>query len=409
MNEQIDLSQLLDSIRAKRSWILITTGLAVLFGGLLFWMSPYRYVAEAVLVVTRPAAELQFDERFTAPQINPNFPYRVGSLRTYPELFQSDGMVHAVLQEIPEELRDELELNIDFLRDLTSIKSSAEGSLIRIEVRGRSPQEAVQLASIWADTAQAEAGQIFAQSAAKDAVESARDQAQSELDQRITDLSGFHESSALSALEVELESAQGEHKRLLATQARLTAAARDAAALAERISTGASSQSLAQLAALSLEFSALSSEQDDSEDRLQFEFTAGDLSGSVDAQQLLKFQDALVADADAMDQLIEAHSRDLGAIRAQLESEQQTLLGLERARNLSEERLITLSRKVNELEIDSQTNARELRLASPAVAIEGFPLGDFLKSLIMAGLLGLALSLGFLILRFISSAYTSSN
>ncbi len=173
MDDTLDWRPILARLAA--GWRVIVV-IALAAGGLaLAWRlaDPARYQAEVILTVARPNTPLDLDPRFEAPEPNAAFPYRVASLRAYPELVLADGIAQAVLDKLregpgnqadqanqqagsvtPEDDQDRAALtfaDIDDLRDHVESEAVAEGALIAIRARARTPGAAARLANTWAE------------------------------------------------------------------------------------------------------------------------------------------------------------------------------------------------------------------------------------------------------------------
>lgn len=173
MDDTLDWRPLFDRVAA--GWRTVALAALVAAGLALAWQlaNPARYQAEVILTVARPNAPMTLDPRFAAPEPNAAFPYRVASLRAYPELVLSDGIAQAVLDALHKSPTSPTQSgaaedgaaqgdiapdgsalafsDIDELRDHVESEAVAEGALIAIRARARTPAAAARLANTWAE------------------------------------------------------------------------------------------------------------------------------------------------------------------------------------------------------------------------------------------------------------------
>jgi len=154
MDDTLDWRPFLDRLAA--GWRVIAL-IALLAAGLaLAWrlLDPARFRAEVILTVGRPDTPLALDPRMEASEPNPAFPYRVASLRAYPELVLSDGIAQAVIEALNRDpARHGGALSFGDIRDLqdrVEARAIADGALIAIEAHATTSQAAALLANTWA-------------------------------------------------------------------------------------------------------------------------------------------------------------------------------------------------------------------------------------------------------------------
>lgn len=384
MNDGLDWWPI--AARVRRGWrvVALTALVAVAVSVGLSLLDPYRYEAEAVLTVAKPDAELEFDPRFREAELNPASPYRVGSLRVYPELAPADALAQEVLEHLGE--TGERAASRSELQRRVRVQVLADGALISIRTRARSAAGAAGLANLWADVFSRRMEALFGNDAEMDAVIAARSAARSDLEEAEAALLAFQGTSQLPRLQVELDSAGQRYDAVLRSQDRLAAVVRDAGALGRQLEAGQVGAAPAALAALALQISALSSEP---ASPVELDLPAGGLGGAVTSTELAALADAAEtarADLVRAGEALGLHLAELGREIAQQETE---LVRLERARSLAEERYLAVARKADELEVAGETTRPEVRLASPAVPPEKPELGRALQNALVALVLGL--------------------
>ena len=128
----------------SRHWKLIV-GLTISASVAAFVISfllPPAYEATALIVVTRPRYQYQFD-----PRIETQFdqqPYRA-----YPELALTDELLTQVMAALGDQLDPEIR-DPTTLRERLKARAGADPSLVRLSVTSDKPQQAQAIANTWA-------------------------------------------------------------------------------------------------------------------------------------------------------------------------------------------------------------------------------------------------------------------
>ena len=144
MDETIDLGPYVEAL-LRRWWVILGAVLAGILVAVLLQFTQNSYRATALVAVTEPTQQLQFDPRITnTVDMNTLLP-------AYPELALSDEVLTVLL----ERATDLSEGNIVFLPELKELLEANKGAdprLVRLTVDADGPQLAADLANAWAET-----------------------------------------------------------------------------------------------------------------------------------------------------------------------------------------------------------------------------------------------------------------
>lgn len=349
--------------------IALTTAVAVLVAAGITLADPYRYASEAYVAVAKPETVLQFDERFAAPESNPAFPYQVNSLRTYGELARTPALAETVAARL--EGTWETVPEPEALLRLVDVEAMADGALLVIRARAKSPEAAASLANLWAEAFSEQMADVFGAAGEDHPVKAARLEAEDALAAAEDELNEFHSTSPLPALEAEVSNLGARQRRLLEAVDKLTAVERDLAALRQRALGTADADLADRVAALTLQLNALTS---GSGAPIDLDMAAGGLDVRVGPSDLDGLEALVAASRRSLDEEIASMPEQLAQRTADLEREKASLARLERARQLAEERYMTLARKSDELDVARETSRPELRVAAAATVPEGMDL-----------------------------------
>ncbi len=352
-------------------------------------VNPHRYKAEALMAVAR-SASVSFDERFSDDA--GGFPARVGSLRTYPELAQSDGVAATLFERRPE-LTEPGE-DIDDLLNRIRIRSLAEGTLVSVEARARSPDEAAELANAWADIVAEKGAVLFGSAEDRSAVEAACDAAALELEAAGQELAALDAAGGVDRIRTEVESLQEALRERMDALERLRSLRVDLEGMrAQAAAGGAPGASLAMAEAQRAALSALS------ESHGELRVAVEGLGTRLSSDEI----DALAAQIDTSQASMQAEVDDtvqrLSEARAELTLRAAERRALERRQLLADERHLTLARKVDELAVAGSATRPELRVASAASPVDRLPLADWGRRALVAALVGALLGAGWVLWR----------
>jgi len=391
MEDEIDLRKYAAVLARQWKWIV---GLAVLAGAaalIVSFLIPPTYEATALIVVTRPRYQLQFDPRIET-LTQPQQPYKA-----YPELALSDDLVMQVIDEVNGDLpADERELVV--FRERLAAVAGSDPSLVRLSATSDDPAQAQVIANTWADLFVAYANELYQQRssdvgffenqvAEADATLSAAEQA----------LVDFQARNPLNAINAELDAKQSALASYFAAQQSITAITQDARSLQQQLAqqSGGDVVTLAdELAALYLQVDSLSTQTDVP---VQLQISG---SGSLADRTVLEQVALLDSLAQALgDKSVEIQRQidtlrpDILSLQQAQQSAQTELDRLTRVRDTARDTYLTLTRKLDEAKVAAQDEGGEVRLASRA-AVPTDPVSPR-KGLntVLGGVLGLILGI----------------
>jgi len=395
MEEEIDLREYILVLLKHWKWIAGVTLVAAVVALVVSFLLPPTYEATALLAVTRPRYVMQFDPRI-APVESVSSAVIQPPYKAYPELASSDE----VLQELLAQLNPRLEKveTVEDLRELIKAKSGTDQSLVILTVRWKDPEEAAEVANLWAEILVRRANEIYG-SAGESQFQFYQQQlqrAEEELRTAEEALVAFQARNQESILEHQLGSRRQMHADYLAAQREIAYIIQDIRGLREQLSRQPADQSVGlsdQLTVLFLEIKAFNAHAS-APIQLQVD-SAATLSDKSLAEQIA-FLDELVRVLEEKSAEIEgqisALEPEILALQQQLQEVYTENDRLTRARDVARETYITLARKVEEQRIAAEDNTGDVRIASRAAAPEEPASPRKLLNTAVAGVLGLMLS-----------------
>jgi succinoglycan biosynthesis transport protein ExoP len=399
MEEEIDLRAYVQVLIQSWKWIV---GLALVAAVAAFVVSlvlPSTYEASAVVIITQPRYQMQFDPRFkTVDQWTPAY-------RAFPTLATSDGVLHSVLDGYTPSPENGIEeWTLRKLSGMAEATSEGDPSLVVLRVRFRAPEGAAAIANLWADALVARGSKIYSEREDDVAFfEEQAAQAEEALDQADAALIEFEARSQANIAGAQLESLLQTRTDYLADQRAIAYVVQDIQGLRDQLAQqpGDRPVSLADdLTALLLQIKAFNLMQVKALDAqastpIQLQVNSAESISDKSPAEQIAFLDDLVA-------ILEAKSSEIDGRLAELEP--QTLALQERlqeftaeserlmnARDLSSETYLTLVRKLEEARISAQEENGVLQVGSYAAVPED-PVGPRkLMNTAVAGALGLML------------------
>ncbi|HJW82961.1 MAG TPA: Wzz/FepE/Etk N-terminal domain-containing protein, partial [Anaerolineae bacterium] len=158
MEDEIDLRKYVDVLIRQWKWVV---GLAVVSAVVALAISvllPPTYEATALVVVTRPRYQLQFDPRIeTVTEPQQQQPYKA-----FPELALGDELLMQVIAQSGDSLEaDDRELTT--FRERVDAKAGADPSLVRFVVTGKDAQQTQAIVNAWAELYTANVNELYQQ------------------------------------------------------------------------------------------------------------------------------------------------------------------------------------------------------------------------------------------------------
>jgi succinoglycan biosynthesis transport protein ExoP len=386
--DEIDLRAYIEIALHHWIWIL---GPALVAAVVAFVVSPFlppSYRASAVVLVTEPRLQMQFDPRIGTEEQTPAY-------KVFPTLATSDRALQEVLDSyLPSPQAGIDEWSLSTLSKMVEATSGGDPSLVVLSVTSRSPQDAAAIANGWADILARLGNEIYGGSQ-KDVVffQSQLKQAEEALDAADTALVQFQARNQASIIEAQLSSRLQSQDDLLANQRTIAQLVQDIQGLRSQLADqpGNPSPSLADdLTALFLQIRAFNA-QATAPIQLQVDGSTA-LSDKTQAEQIA-FLDGLVV-------TLQARSSEVDTLLAELEPEILDLQRkaqeasvendrLTRTRDLARETYLTLARKLEEAHIAAQEEDRALQVGSYAAVPERPVRPRRLLNTALAGVLGL--------------------
>ncbi|HUX77877.1 MAG TPA: Wzz/FepE/Etk N-terminal domain-containing protein [Anaerolineae bacterium] len=399
MEEEIDLRAYVAVLIRYWKWI---AGLALVAAVAAFVVSlllPSAYEASAVVIITEPRYQMQFDPRFkTADQWTPAY-------NAFPTLATSDGVLRSVLDAYapsPEAGIEEWKLRT--LSGMVEATSEGDPSLVVLRARSRSPEDAAAIANLWADALVKRGNDIY--SDREDDVEFFQEQvaqAGQALDDADAALVEFEARSQASTVDAQLESLRQAQADYLADQRAIAYIVQDIQGLRAQLvqQPGDRPVSLADdLTALLLQIKAFNLLQVEALDAqastsIQLQISSGGSFSDKSPAEQVAFLDDLVDTLEAKSSKIDGRLAELEPQMLALQRRLQEIAAesdrLTSARDLTSETYKTLARKLEEARIAAREENGVLQVGSYAAVPEKPMSPRKLLNTAVAGTLGLML------------------
>ena len=399
MEEEIDLRAYVAVLIRYWKWI---AGLALVAAVAAFVVSlllPSAYEASAVVIITEPRYQMQFDPRFkTADQWTPAY-------NAFPTLATSDGVLRSVLDAYapsPEAGIEEWKLRT--LSGMVEAISEGDPSLVVLRARSRSPEDAAAIANLWADALVKRGNDIY--SDREDDVEFFQEQvaqAGQALDDADAALVEFEARSQASTVDAQLESLRQAQADYLADQRAIAYIVQDIQGLRAQLvqQPGDRPVSLADdLTALLLQIKAFNLLQVEALDAqastsIQLQISSGGSFSDKSPAEQVAFLDDLVDTLEAKSSKIDGRLAELEPQMLALQRRLQEIAAesdrLTSARDLTSETYKTLARKLEEARIAAREENGVLQVGSYASVPEKPVSPRKMHNTAVAGTLGLML------------------
>jgi succinoglycan biosynthesis transport protein ExoP len=399
MEEEIDLRAYVAVLIRYWKWIAGLALVAAVAAFIVSLLLPPTYEAPAVVIITEPRYQMQFDPRFeTVDQWTPAY-------KAFPTLSTSDEVLQRVLAAYapPPEARIEA-WTLRTLSGMVEATSEGDPSLVVLRVRSRSPDDAAAIANLWADVLARHGNDIYSESEDDVAFfEEQVAQAEQALDGADAALIEFEAHNQATIVSAQLSSLRQTQYDYLADQRAIAYIAQDIQGLRAQLvqQPGDRPVSLADdLTALLLQIKAFNLLQAEARGaqasapiQLQVD-SAVSFSDKSPAEQVA-FLDNLVDTLEAKSSEIEGRLAELEpqmlALQRRLQEIQAESERLTSARGLVNETYKTLARKLEEARIAAREENGVLQVGSYAAVPEKPVSPRKMLNTAVAGVLGLML------------------
>lgn len=391
MEEEIDLRAYVFVLIHYWKWIagLALVAAVAAFGVSL--LSPPTYQSAAVVIITQPRYQMQFDPRFET--VNGWTP----AYKAFPTLATSDRVLQSVVDAYAPSLKSSIEeWKLRTLAGMVEATSEGDPSLVVLTVRSRSSEDAAAIANVWADALTSQGNAIYSESEEDVAFfEEQVAQAGQILDTADAALIEFQARNQASTVNAQLDSLRQAQADYLTDQRAIVSIVQDIQGLRGQLAAqpGDRPASLADdLTALFLQIKAFNA---GASTPIQLQVnSAASLSNKSLADQIV-FLDDLVTTLEVKSSEIDGR---LAELEPQILARQRRLQEinaesdrLTNTRNLANETYMTLARKLEEARIAAREENGVLQVGSYA-AVSERPVGPRkLLNTAVAGVLGLML------------------
>ncbi|MEJ2207685.1 MAG: Wzz/FepE/Etk N-terminal domain-containing protein [Anaerolineae bacterium] len=389
MEDEIDLRIYIEPLLRRWYWIVGLALVAAVAGLLISLALPATYKASAVVLVTEPRYQMQFDPRFGTEQIQPAY-------KAFPTLATSDSILQAVIEAVPpsSSASGEQEWSLKALRGMVEATSAGDPSLVVLTVTASSAERAAVIANAWADVLVQQGNEIYGGSE-QDVVffETQQQQAAEALDQAEAALVEFKARDESNILQADLDSLQTTQTDYLRDQRAIAYIIQDIQGLRQQMAEAPADQAASLADSLTVLFLQMKAFNASASPSLQLQVEDSATISERSPSEQVAFLDDLAATLEAKSAEIDTRLAELRPRILELQQEIQELSvensRLTRAQSLAQETYVTLARKVDEVRITTQEENGALQVGSFA-AVPQAPAGPRkLFNTAVAGALGL--------------------
>ncbi len=368
LEDEIDLRQYIRTLLRYWRWIV---GLGLLAAALAFGISsilPPQYEATALVAITGPRYRMQFDQRMQDVPFDPK-----QFTKGYAAIATGDELLAALLNEMGSDTSTRsAALSLRDLKGALNAQAVGDGNLVQLTARIGEPQEAAQLANMWAERYVAQLNMLYGQKQELSALEAQVTQAKAAVERTDQELArlrkeygvGFRPSAVPDVAEplgivYQLQA----RTRLLADyEARASKIAQlleEARAVMER-ADGAAPAIVSGLIADMLGLGQLNTVG-----MPQVTINLGDLDVQT---SLAALTEALEAKQAATREAIAQLQSEVSSLQAEVAERQMQLEQLLREQEVNQNAYLTLANKLQETRVEA--NGEVARIASRAVVPE---------------------------------------
>jgi uncharacterized protein involved in exopolysaccharide biosynthesis len=396
MDDEIEIDLRKYILQLFKHWwqiILIAAILAVIAFGITS-LSSFSYQATALVAVTQPSYQLNFDPKIQTVNVQP-------ANDVYLDLATSDDLIKQVYDHWKE--RPESITNLEtFRKNILSVASGSDESIIKLTAKTGSPTQSADLANFWAQALIDKTNAIyFGQDQKLKFLEEQVKIAQSDLDIADKALVVFQSQNQLQILTNQLNSSLQYQKDYLTIQRNISYLDQSLQGLRSQLVTNPGDQTTIanQLNSLLLQFQTFNSQTTGSVNTipLQIQLSDTEIFGSLDNQEQIKILDNLAKiikdrDTEVAEALIELDPKIL-SLQQEVQQYQVTFDQLQRSQDIAQQTYTTLTKKVDEVRISDQDPSNRLQLASSALPPTDPLPRNRLRNTILGGLIGGALAI----------------
>jgi uncharacterized protein involved in exopolysaccharide biosynthesis len=368
MDQEIDLRLYIAILLKHKYWIIGLALFAAVTAAIISLALSPTYEASALVAITKPQYELQFDPRIRSLSGNVQPPYRA-----YPLLATSDEIVVALIADLGDRLEGQ-ERTIQGFAGKLEAENTSDQSLVRLSVQDGDPQRAALIANHWAENFVQAANELYAQSSdelgffTEQQTEAERELAQAE--QALIDLQA---QNRVAILGTQLAHARKALTTDLETIYTLETTIQNARTLRRHLSTQEGTAAASpgdELAAILIEIGALNH----GNPGMQVQLSAvQDLGGTTVGDQIDALDSLIAALEDRLVALQEqalAHEPEILSLQQRHQEAQTELDRLTRDQTLARDTFTSLSRKADEAKIAARATTGDVRLASRATPLD---------------------------------------
>ena len=386
MDDEIDLSKYLNVL--LRHWKLIVgmTLIAALAAlAVSFLMTP-TYEATALIAVTRPQFQLQFDPRI------PTLPEQQQPYKAFPELAVSNRLLTQVMTALGNRLKPE-DHDLATFQKRFSAEAGADPSLVRLSVTGTDPQTVQAIANQWAELYVTYLNELYRQQSSNAAFfETQAAEARDKLEATEQALIDYQARNTINIVSAQLAAKQAALSGYYSATQTIPLIIQDARSLKQQLQQrGDAPITLAdELSALYLQVDALNAQ---SAVPIQLQVGSnGSLASRTTAEQVALLDVLIKTLQDKqveIQQQVAALQPDILALQKEQQAAQTDLDRLTRDRDVARDTYLALTRKLNEVSVTAQDTDSGVQLASLA-AVPTEPVAPRKGlNVVLGGMLGL--------------------
>ena len=403
MEDEMDLRVYINVL--MRHWRLIaavTLLTSVVALGVSF-VSPAKYQATAMVLVTRPLYQFQFSPAIQNRSDNSNTQQSLTGKAAL-DLATSDALLQQLLLQVGDRLSAD-ERNLFALREMLKAKTGGDPSIVNLSVTNRDAQRVAEIANTWANLYVRQVNDLYGKSADQlKFFEGQLAQAKNDLDAADQALVEFQKRNDLAILQAQLSAKQSALGNYLGMNESLVLLQQNVKNLQDQLARrpADSPSSLGDdLAQLMIQVSALSAQSSSLPIQLQMPST-GSLSDRTVGQQAAYLGDLAKTieskQAEARKQTV-ALPIEIKTLQGQMQETSTEAARLTRQRDLAQTVYTTLAQKVKETQISAQDASGSVRLAGSAVVPERPMSKKLLTNTAIGLMLGLMAIIGVVFVR----------